>query len=155
MGEEIEKRLQEKSLGGAPLLDPDQQHRYLGTFKERCIALLPVKALADELYQEALTQQIQKNAGGHLLINGAIASEWQNFYLQLALKEKIPFTIINDHVKNEPEAVGVIYALDTVSDISEPDLTLKKASPSPSSSTEKSPVTDEKKSFWERLFSTD
>lgn len=155
MGEDVEKRLQEKSLGGVPLLDPDQQRRYLGTFKERCVALLPVEALEDELFQKTFQQKIQQTIGGHLLINGAITNDLQNIYLQLALKEKIPFTIVNSQVSNDPKAVGVIYALDTVSGVSQPDLTQEKGPTFSTPSTLKEPAGTEKKSLWKRLFSND
>lgn len=48
---DINERLQQEQLGGQPKINPDEQRRYLGTFRERVIAAIKVSQLTDKTIQ--------------------------------------------------------------------------------------------------------
>lgn len=152
MADSVEKRLEQSSLGGTPLLKPDEQNKYLGTFKERCVAVLTKEQTKKETLQRALQATINKHPGGRLLINDELASSEQEAFLQLALKEKVPFTIVNRDLTKEQTDVGVVYALSSVSGVE--NLDLEANSPfNQATPEEKRPLEKGKnKSFWKKLF---
>ncbi len=151
MADNVEKRLEQNSLGGTPLLKPDEQNKYLGTFKERCVAVLSKDQGSKERLQELLKGEIEKHPGGRLLINDELPSDQQEIYLQLALEEKIPFTIVNRDITKDQTEVGVVYALDDVSGVK--TLDLEEKYPVNVVKKESSEVKEEKsKPFWKRLF---
>ncbi|WP_071130709.1 YueI family protein [Enterococcus timonensis] len=161
MTDDLEKRLTQKSLTGTPLLKPDEQHQFLGTFKERCVAMLPIDALDEEIYLEKLKNEISQRPGGKLLINGAIDEPLQDKLLEIAQTCNVLFTFVNDQDTRNPSPIGVVYSFSEAQNVDEIDLTKKSAkqstapaiTPAADSKKEQEPEQEKKKSFWSNLFS--
>lgn len=149
MTDNVEKRLEQQSLTGTPLLKPDEQQRYLGTFKERCVAVLPKEA-SQETYERVLLKRIKDYPGGQLYINGHLPEDKQYAYIHFATTHQINFTIVNAprDLKND---MGVVYALTHPIALDSIDLTQQLPS---FSEKKEEPKKEEKtkKSLWSKLF---
>lgn len=153
LSQDLEKRLTQQSLGSVPLVDPDQQHRFLGTFKERCVALLYVSSLSDEKLLADFSKIAKEYKEGTILINGAISESLLGKLLGLFTQENLNFTVINDHVSGDPKEIGLLLTLNTVSNVSEDDLDLAKKASKPSQLKNPQPTEKRKKGFFSKLFS--
>ena len=58
---DINERLQQEQLGGQPKINPDEQRRYLGTFRERVIAAIKVSQLTDKTIQSQFENILTKH----------------------------------------------------------------------------------------------
>lgn len=143
--DEVQKRL-DTGMGGVPLLKPEEQHKYLGTFRERCCLAMTIQQMKSRHNQQALLAEFKKHSNVALLLNGAISEELQEEYIRLATENNMRFTIINDHVKNDPDSFGAILAGKEA--LNEAVIDVEEKYPVPAETPEK----EEKEGFWGKLF---
>lgn len=146
--DEMKKHL-DKGLGGVPLVNPDEQHKYMGTFRERCYLTLTIQQMVKAQNQRALITEAQHHPEASLLLNGAAEESLQQEYIHLCTQNKIRFTIINDFVKDEPDSFGAILAAKTAVNEAVVDVEEKYPQPKP---TADAPDKKEKESFWHKFF---
>lgn len=67
----VNDRLQQANQGGggAPQINPDEQRKYLGTFRERVSLAIKNKDLASSYAQKAVNTELKNNSRYNLVIN--------------------------------------------------------------------------------------
>lgn len=144
--DELKQHL-DAAMGGVPLVNPDEQHKYLGTFRERCYLTITIQQMTDLHNQQALITEFKQHSEAFLLLNGAADEVLQQEFIHLATKNKLRFTIINDYVKDEPDSFGAILAAKTAVNEAVIDVAEKYPLTKPETEPEKG-----KEGFWQKLF---
>lgn len=93
----VEQRL-DNAVYGTPKIKPDEQRKYLGTFRERVCLTISVAELHEQSWEEALTRELSKQIGNLVFINGNLPHDEIHPYIQAATKAGAAFTL-----KTEPE----------------------------------------------------
>lgn len=138
----------DKGRYGAPLVNPDEQRKYLGTFRERCFVSMTVKEMENKQHQQHLVTEIKKHPEGRLLINGAISEELQRAFIGLASKNAVDFTIVNDATAESEDSIGVLLVTDHAVNEQIIDIESKYQA----NNADEDKANGEKKSFFSRLF---
>lgn len=147
MGKDALQEHLDKGMYGTPLLKPDEQRKYLGTFRERVYLTMTIRQMKDADNQKNLIQEIRKHPECRLFLNGEINSQLQSRYIRLVKETKIPFTLVNNQVTNDPDSIGlVLYAKEAVD---EPVIDVEAKYPEAVEVPKEKP---EKKGIWQRLF---
>lgn len=121
--DELQQHL-DKGRFGAARINPDEQRKYLGTFRERCFASMTVREMKNQQDQKNLITEIKKYPEGKLLINGAVDEKVQADFIALASKNSVDFTIVMMRQLNQ-KIVSGYYWLQTMLSMKRL-LTLKK-----------------------------
>ena len=93
MPENLQQRL-EQSTSGTPMVNPDEQRKYLGTFRERCYLSMTIGQMKQKKLQEAFSRLSLNYPKASILINGCLALIFKShrktkYRLQLSLRIKI------------------------------------------------------------------
>lgn len=101
----------DQSVNGTPKLNPDEQRKYLGTFRERVSLAIKIK----DLDQPNAYQGFKKDLAIHpkylLIINGNISDDLTSKYLSYANQNNVQFTIKTDSFyRTSPNDYGLIFA---------------------------------------------
>lgn len=145
----VDQRLQ-NAVYGTPKINPDEQRRYLGTFRERVCLTISVEQLRQHDWSPALKKELQKGIGTQVFLNGNLDDDELHPYMQAVVQEHASFTLKTDpEYRTDPDKLAVVVAAKTAVyqtpvDVVKryPDL-IKTANPS---------KTTETPSFWKRLF---
>ncbi|KAF1300892.1 MULTISPECIES: YueI family protein [Enterococcus] len=138
----------DKGRYGAPLVKPEEQHKYMGTFRERCYLSMTIAEMKKKTNQEKLVLELDKHQDVTILLNGQLPATLQGEYIQLATKHQAKFTIVND-VDNKPDSFGLLLTAKEA--VNEPEIDVEKKYPEePVKETE--PEDPDKESFWKKLF---
>lgn len=101
-------------LYGKKELNPDEQHHFLGTFRERVYMAQRVKTFGEEQYLAIWETVLLDHSDGILLINGNLDITVVNKYIQLATKYQVSFTLVTDALYHtNPEDMAVVLAAHT------------------------------------------
>ena len=109
--DELQQHL-DKGRFGAARINPDEQRKYLGTFRERCFASMTVREMKNQQDQKNLITEIKKYPEGKLLINGAVDEKVQADFIALASKNSVDFTIVNDATVESEDSIGLLLVTD-------------------------------------------
>lgn len=142
--EDLQKRIT-NAVYGNPLLHPEEQHKYMGTFRERCYLTMTIAQMKNNHNKELLITELEKHPTAFVLLNGSIDFALQSSYIKLLTTQKIAFTVINDFVENKPESFGLIIAGKTAVNEVCVDIEEKYAG-------KKIEQKLGKKNFWQKLF---
>lgn len=107
MADELQKHL-EKGQYGAPKLNPDEQRRYLGTFRERCYISMTVSQMQDGRNQTLLEKHLADHSDSSLLINGQLPESLQSRYIALSVQAQKKFTIVAGDTSKESDPIGLL-----------------------------------------------
>jgi len=113
---DINERLQQEQLGnGTPKINPDEQSRYLGTFRERVIVAVKVSQLGSTAIQSAFATSLKSHSIGKVLIDQNLAGDYFAKYVGLATQSKHPFTLLSDATKShqQDDLIAVLLAANT------------------------------------------
>ena len=113
----------DKGLYGTPLVNPEEQHKYLGTFRERCYLSMTVAEMIQPKTKKTF-KRTQKHPDASILLNGALPLSVQNQYIQLATKNNSRFTVVNDYVTANPEEFGLLLTAKEA--VNEPVIDIEK-----------------------------
>lgn len=141
--DDVQKRL-DQSSSGTPLVKPDEQHKYMGTFRERCYLTLTVGQMPSKHNQQALAKEISKHPDATLLLNGTIGESLQQEYMHLANEKQVHFTFINNYIDDQKDSFGAILTAKEA--VNEEVVDVAEKYPLPN------PAPEEKESFWKKLF---
>ncbi|MDT2596038.1 YueI family protein [Enterococcus dongliensis] len=144
--DEVQQHL-DKGRYGSPRINPEEQRKYLGTFRERCFVSMTVSEMRSKQDQKNLIEEIKQHPDGKLLINGAVSEELQRTFIGLASKNAADFTIVNDATVESEESIGLLLVTDYA--VNEETIDIEAKYP-PKSEDEEEPK--EKKSFFSRFF---
>lgn len=141
---EMQKHL-DKGAYGTPLVNPDEQHKYMGTFRERCYLTMTIRQMKSGQNQASLAKEIAQHPDATLLLNGKAPDNLQTTYIQLATKNNLRFTIVNDFVSDDLDSFGAILAAKEAVNVEVVDVEKKYPV-----QTEEKP--EKKEGFWKKLF---
>lgn len=141
----LQKRL-DNSIYGTPLVNPQEQRKYMGTFRERCYVTMTIAQMKKPALKVPLLKELKNYSTGTVLLNGSIDGELQASYIKLLSDTGTKFTIVNDYVTNTPDSLGLILAGKEA--INEEIIDIEAKYP-PQEDAQKEPA---KKSFWDKLF---
>lgn len=88
----VEQRLQ-NGIYGSPKIKPDEQRRYLGTFRERVWLTMSVAEVKQQDWSDALRQELTVHPDSLVIINGNIDDSLTRNYLTVANTANVQFTI--------------------------------------------------------------
>ncbi len=88
----VEQRLQ-NGIYGSPKIKPDEQRRYLGTFRERVWLTISVAEVKQQDWSDALRQELTIHPDSLVIINGNIDDSFTRNYLTVANNANVQFTI--------------------------------------------------------------
>ncbi|MHA8138354.1 YueI family protein [Lactobacillaceae bacterium Scapto_B20] len=109
----VNSRLEQSSYG-TPKINPDEQRKYLGTFRERVSLAIMIKDLGTDQAQQAFTNEAKAHPDYQLIVNGQVDQALIGPYMRIAAQNNIKFTIRNDSFYfNEPESYGVVFTAAT------------------------------------------
>jgi len=86
----------ETAMHGTPKLHPDEQRKYLGTFRERVEVAVTVYQLKRTHYVTELTQAFTAHPDYQLYINGNLDQDFIGPYIKAASQSNIKFTVKTD-----------------------------------------------------------
>lgn len=135
------------AMYGAPLLKPEEQHKYLGTFRERCYVTMTIDQMTVPNNKTHFLDELTRHPQALVLLNGAMPLALQSAYIKLLTQQNMTFTVVNDHVSDSPESFGIILAAKEA--VNEPVIDIEQKYPL----TTDPPVNPSmpKKSFWKKL----
>lgn len=135
----------DKGMYGSPQLKPDEQNKYLGTFRERVVFALTVQQMKNIKFDPFCLEKIKAYPGGQLLINVSSEATCQQRFITLSQKTNLSFRLVDTTASSQQEndAIGVVYALDHAVDIE--DITPKNEAPLKSTTLNKTTKALEKK----------
>ncbi|MFV0557078.1 MAG: YueI family protein [Enterococcus sp.] len=142
---QLQKHL-DKGRYGTPLVNPDEQHKYLGTFRERCYLSMTIAEMDDLANQQNFLLELAKHPAASILLNGQMPGHLQRTYIQLLSDQQRQFTIISDDVEHDPDDFGLLLTAKEA--VNEGEIDIEKKYP-PQKEVQPQKV---EKGFWKRLF---
>lgn len=145
----------DKGMYGTPQIKPEEQRKYLGTFRERIFFAMTIQEMRDKKNLAYFKKELQANPNQQLLINAAVGFSIQNEYMIVAQQQRSNFKIVDTDNQSHPEAIGLVYATDyavncEVISISEKYGEQKLTAPQTKPST--TSTSDKKESWFGKLF---
>lgn len=148
MTDELQQHL-DKGRYGTPLVNPDEQHKYMGTFRERCYLSMTIAQMKNTTDKDSFLTELKKHEDATILLNGQMSESLQGEYIQLATKNNAKFTVVNDFVDANPDSFGLLLVAKEA--VNEPVIDVEKKYPEENEEkTEQKP--EKKTGFFERLF---
>ncbi|UQS86817.1 YueI family protein [Nicoliella spurrieriana] len=119
---DVNSRL-EQSTVGTPKINPDEQRKYLGTFRERVSLAIMIQDLGTPQAQQALETEIKAHPDYQLLVNGQVGQDQIGPFMKLASQNNVKFTIRTDSFYfTNPDSYGVVYAAASAINVSPVEL---------------------------------
>lgn len=101
----------EQGIHGKKEINPEERKKFLGTIRERIVIVLT----ASQIYEPKIYEQVEKEMKAHpntkLLLNGTISYDFLRKYIQVANKNNIPFTIVEN--KESDTDIGLVLTYDS------------------------------------------
>lgn len=145
--DDLQKHL-DNAMYGTPLLKPEEQRKYMGTFRERCYVTMTIAQMKNAEDKANFLKELTQHPDTTVLLNGAMAIDLQSVYIKMINERKIKFTIVNDFVENTPDALGLV--LTATEAVNEEIIDIEQKYPTQTTSV--NPADQPKKSFWTKLF---
>lgn len=140
----------DKAMYGTPLLKPEEQHRYLGTFRERCYLTMTIAQMSNPTNKAHFLAELTHHPQATVLLNGAMSSQLQSVYIKLVTEHAGVFTIVNDFVTDSPDSLGLVLTAKEA--VNEPVIAVDQKYPSTTTVSVSQPAAKNK--FWHKLFYT-
>jgi len=99
-----------KGVFGEKEIKKEEKLRFLGTFRERVIAVLTNAQVRETFVYKEIEDLMKKHKGAKLLLNGEIHYDDLSKYIRIANKHNIPFSIYN-HQEYTTD-IGLVLAYD-------------------------------------------
>jgi uncharacterized protein YueI len=149
---DTQKRI-ENAVYGTPKIKPDEQRKYLGTFRERVCLTISVQELRAQDWQNALAAELKRGIGNLVFLNGNLSQEEIHPYLLTTNQNGGIFTMKTDpEYKTDPSSFAVVVAAkkgvyQSPVDVQKryPQFVKKQSSP-------QEPTTSNNRSIFRRLF---
>ncbi|MGJ0563868.1 YueI family protein [Enterococcus innesii] len=149
MSDELEKRL-DTGMYGTPRVNPDEQRKYLGTFRERCYLSMTVTEMKKKDNQKTLLNALPDYQGALVLLNGKLPESIQTDYITLLTKQQMEFRIVSDAQDADPDSIGLLIAGKEA--VNQDVIDIEQKYPAATTQSDKEQEQPEKTSFWKRLF---
>ncbi|WP_165964760.1 YueI family protein [Periweissella cryptocerci] len=140
----------DKGLYGTPQINPDEQRKFLGTFRERVYATMTVAELRQDGYLAEWQQEMHDHPVATLLLNGNLDVDAFTPYIKLAKQFNIPFSLkTEERFGTESDAVAIELVNASAVNITELDIATHREAAKPVAV-----AAPAKKSLWQRLFNS-
>lgn len=142
----------ENAIYGTPKIKPDEQRKYLGTFRERVCLTISVKELREQNWQPALIAELKRGIGNSVFLNGNLPHDEIHPYLLATNQYGGSFTLKTDpEFRTDPDSLAVVVAAKT--GVYQSPVDVEKRYPQFKIKEQvKKPVDGEKHGFFYRLF---
>ncbi|HIX35809.1 MAG TPA: YueI family protein [Candidatus Limosilactobacillus merdigallinarum] len=90
--DDVNERLKNE-IYGQPKIKPDEQRRYMGTFRERVWLTISIQEIQEQDWTTAFQKELQKHPDCLVIINGNLDDNYTSKYLAIANQLKVDFTI--------------------------------------------------------------
>lgn len=141
----------QNAMFGTPKVNPDEQRRYLGTFRERVCLTISIDQLQTADWSEAFTTEIETSQAEIIFFNGNIDQTLLKPYILAATQSGVNFTIkTNPEYRTAPDNLAVVVAAKKAIYVQTVDVA-KKYQPDDAAAT----ATPQKRSWWARLFKSE
>lgn len=101
----------DNAVYGTPKIKPDEQRKYLGTFRERVCLTISVAELRQHNWTNAVTQELSRGIGNLVFINGNLADDEIHPYIKAAAQAGGQFTLKTDpEYKTTDDSLAVVVA---------------------------------------------
>ncbi|OTN88990.1 hypothetical protein A5819_001482 [Enterococcus sp. 7E2_DIV0204] len=144
--DDLQKHL-DNAMYGTPLLKPEEQRKYMGTFRERCYLTMTIEQMKKTEDKANFLKELAQHPDATVLLNGAMASDLQSAYIKLINERQTKFTVVNDFVENTPNALGLVLTSNEAVNEETIDIEQKYPKQTSTEATEQP-----KKGFWHKLF---
>jgi len=149
MGQKDIQDYLDKGMYGSPKIKPDEQKKYLGTFRERVVFVIRLEEASKNIYDHFCINQFSNYPKGTLLINANCPLEIQNHFMKIAQARNILFRLVDtDEQKIASDAIAIVFSLDKPANIE--DIFVKSTTKLPP--LPKAKPTNESNTFFKRLF---
>ncbi|KIS04218.1 YueI family protein [Paucilactobacillus wasatchensis] len=139
----------QNAMFGTPKINPDEQRKYLGTFRERVMVTISVSQLQQFNWSNIFEQEITQPQVKIIFFNGNIEQSQLQPYIKTAAKIGTNFTIKTSpdyHIDNDN--LAIVVAAKNAIHINPIDIAKKH----PEYSAKQTDSPTPKKSFWHKLF---
>lgn len=104
----VDQRIQ-NSIYGTPKIKPDEQRRYMGTFRERVYLTISVAEAKQQDWSSALQKELQKHPDSLVIINGNLEDRFTRPYITMANQMTVQFTIkTGNDTKTDDDNLAVV-----------------------------------------------
>lgn len=135
------------AMYGTPKVKPDEQRRYLGTFRERVSLAMTIAEVVDHQNLSAFITEITAHPDCQVILNGHIDQSDLGPYLKVASQHNVQFTIRQDTIYGINDSdYGLIVASDTA--INQSPIALTKKYPDDTTTQANDADDTSKKTSW-------
>ncbi|MBD1380865.1 YueI family protein [Metabacillus arenae] len=113
-GENIDDYLNQ-GIYGKKRLNPEEQDRFLGTFRERVSIALTMGQVRQKIVIKEVKDKLSTTPNAKLLLNGKVDYGSLSKYVKLANGTQIPFSIVNN-LERETD-IGLVVASNHAIDV--------------------------------------
>lgn len=146
MSDSLQQHL-DKSMYGAPKINPEEQAKYLGTFRERCLLSMTKSEMQNPKLQTTLKNHLAEFKGYKALLNAKLPESLQATYITILSQAQIPFTVTESSQPCSEDSIGLLI-VDSQA-VNEAIIDIAEKYPSNT----KEPTQKKHESFWHKLFS--
>lgn len=140
----------DNAMYGTPKIKPDEQRKYLGTFRERVCLTISVAELQERDWSLAVEKELERGIGNQVFLNGNLPHAELQSYIKATLAANANFTLKTEpQFKTNPDSLAVVVAAKTA--VYQSPVDVKKRYPQLASSAS-TPSSPKKKSIWDKLF---
>ena len=107
MSDQLQQHL-DKSLYGAPKINPEEQAKYLGTFRERCLLSMTKSEMQNPKLQTTLKNHLAEFKGYKALLNAKLPESLQATYITILSQAQIPFTVTESSQPCNEDSIGLL-----------------------------------------------
>lgn len=145
--DDVQKHL-DNAMHGTPLLNPAEQQKYMGTFRERCYLTMTIAQMKNAENQANFLKELTMHPDAVVLLNGTLEIAIQSSYIKLINEKQMKFTIVNDFVTNTSDALGLVLTAKEA--VNEDLIAIDQKYPQQAIAETK--LEQPKKNFWHKLF---
>lgn len=126
MAKDIQDYL-DKGMYGTPQLKPDEQKKYLGTFRERVVFILFLSELSSNSFEEFAVNQFKQYPGGTLLVNALVKPTIQKKLIHLTQENQVLLKLVDtEHTTLADDSIAVVYSLNHAINKEEIEMPMRK-----------------------------
>lgn len=121
----MEEHLQ-TAMYGTPRVNPDEQRRYLGTFRERVSLTMTIAEVKDTANQSAFQTEMRAHPTYTVLLNGHLDQTILAPYFQICGHNNLKFSLrMDDFYGSKPNDLGLVVTSSTAINVAPVALTKK------------------------------
>ena len=100
----------EQGIYGPKEINPEERRKFLGTLRERIVLALFSAQVRGEHVQPELLEEMKRNSGARLYLNGTIDYSYLSKYIKSANQYGIPYKMVTN--QGRETNIGLVLAYD-------------------------------------------